>query len=138
MKLNFHRSYIDTDWGTHKFVFAGVGVLLMADIPGHRMMEKLHNYYPEIHDGVVDMLGIDLNCIINQLSDRQRRRVQILMGLIRPFKLILLYAITTSLDICVRQDLLCWLIKESNECGAAIIFTSRVKPSLLRTQCGLI
>ena len=48
--------------------------------------------------------------------------MHVLIGLIRPFKVILLDEITTSLDICVRQDLLHWLIKESNERGTTILY----------------
>ena len=75
------------------------------------MMEKLQLYHPDHRYELVEMLSIDINWIIHQLSDNQRRRVQILIGLIRPFTVILLDEITTSLDVCVRQDLLHWLVK---------------------------
>jgi len=125
-KLNFHRAYLDTDWGMRTVAFAGVGIPLMADIPVHGMMEKLQSSYPERRDELVEMLGIDLNWRMHQLSDGQRRRVQILIGLIRPFKVLLLDEITTSLDVCVRQDLLRWLIKESNERGATILYATHI------------
>ena len=41
-----------------------------------------------------------------QLSDGQRKRVQIFMQLLRPSKLILLDEITTDLDIISRADFL--------------------------------
>ena len=40
--------------------------------------------------------------------------------------MLLLDEITTSLDVCVRQDLLNWLIKESNERGATIIYATHI------------
>ena len=52
--------------------------------------------------------------------------MHILIGLILPFKVILLDEITTSLDVCVRQGLLHWLINESNERGANILYTTRI------------
>mmetsp|Transcript_6297 Transcript_6297/g.9148 ORF Transcript_6297/g.9148 Transcript_6297/m.9148 type:complete len:343 (-) Transcript_6297:169-1197(-) len=125
-KLNFHRAYLDCDWGMRTVAFAGVGVPLMGDIPVHGMMEKLQNSYPERRDELVDMLGIDLNWRMHQLSDGQRRRVQLLLGLIRPFKILLLDEITTSLDVCVRQDLLRWLIRESDERKATIIYCTHI------------
>jgi CCR4-NOT complex subunit CAF16 len=67
------------------------------------------------------MLGIDLDWRMHELSDGQRRRVQILLGLVRPFEILLLDEITTSLDVCVRQDLLRWLQKETVERGATIV-----------------
>lgn len=72
------------------------------------------------------MLQINLNWGMNELSDGQRRRVQILVGLIRPFKVLLLDEITTSLDVCVRQDLLKWLVKESDKRGATIIYATHI------------
>jgi len=125
-KLNFHRAYLDCDWGMRTVAFAGAGVPLMADIPVHKMMERLQQSYPERRDELVDMLGVDLNWRMHQLSDGQRRRVQLLLGLIRPFKVLLLDEITTSLDVCVRQDLLRWLERESVERKATIIYATHI------------
>merc|ERR1719174_3634236 len=122
-KLNFHRAYLDCDWGMRTVAFAGAGVPLMADIPVSKMMEKLQSQYPERRDELVDMLGINLHWRMHELSDGQRRRVQLLLGLIRPFKILLLDEITTSLDVCVRQDLLRWLVKESDDRKATIVYT---------------
>jgi CCR4-NOT complex subunit CAF16 len=98
----------------------------VADIPVHKMMEKLQNSYPERRDELVHMLGIDLNWRMHQLSDGQRRRVQLLLGLIRPFRILLLDEITTSLDVCVRQDLLRWLENESKVRNATIIYATHI------------
>ena len=94
--------------------FADVGVPLMSYIPVYGVMEKLQSSYPKRRDDLVEILGIYLNWIIHQLSEVQRSRVRIMIGMIQPFKVLLLYEITTSLDVCVRLDLLHWLIKESN------------------------
>lgn len=98
----------------------------MADIAVHKMMERLQNSYPERRDELVEMLGIDLNWRMHQLSDGQRRRVQIMLGLIRPFKILLLDEVTTSLDVCVRQDLLRWLIRESEVRHATIVYATHI------------
>merc|ERR1712032_137602 len=66
------------------------------------------------------------NWRMHQLSDGQRRRVQIFMGLLRPFKILLLDEVTTSLDVCVRQDLLRWLVRESDERGATIVYATHI------------
>ena len=73
-KLNFHRAYIYTNWGMRTVAFAGVGIPLMADIPGYGMMEKLQNYCPGRRDELVEMLGIYLNWIMHKLGDVQRRQ----------------------------------------------------------------
>lgn len=125
-KLNFHRASLDCDWGMRTVPFAGAGVPLMADLPVSGMMTRLQETYPERRDELVEMLGIDLDWRMHQLSDGQRRRVQILIGLIRPFKILLLDEITTSLDVCVRQDLLRWLVRESDVRGATIVYATHI------------
>mmetsp|Transcript_82614 Transcript_82614/g.123985 ORF Transcript_82614/g.123985 Transcript_82614/m.123985 type:complete len:346 (-) Transcript_82614:143-1180(-) len=125
-KLNFHRAYLDCDWGMTSIAFVGASVPLMADIAVHKMMEKLQASYPERRDELVTLLGIDLNWHMHQLSDGQRRRVQLMLGLIRPFKILLLDEVTTSLDVCVRQDLLKWLVKESEERKATILYATHI------------
>ena len=52
--------------------------------------------------------------------------MQIMIGLIRPFNVLLLDEIRTFLDVCERQNLLNWLIKESNERGATILYATRL------------
>jgi CCR4-NOT complex subunit CAF16 len=125
-KLNFHRAYLDCDWGLKTVSFVGGAMPLMADIEVHKMMEKLQASYPERRDELLTMLGINLNWRMHQLSDGQRRRVQLFLGLIRPFKILLLDEVTTSLDVCVRQDLLRWLVKESDERGATIVYATHI------------
>jgi CCR4-NOT complex subunit CAF16 len=125
-RLNFHRAYLDCDWGMRNVAFVGAAVPLMADIPVRNMMQKLQASYPERRDELLDMLGIDLDWRMHQLSDGQRRRVQIFLGLVRPFQILLLDEITTSLDVCVRQDLLRWLVRESDNRGATIIYATHI------------
>ena len=66
---------------------------------------------------VFPSLGIDPKWRMHQISDGQRRRVQIFLGLIRPFKILLMDEVTVSLDVVVRQDLLRWLRRESEQRG---------------------
>jgi CCR4-NOT complex subunit CAF16 len=125
-RLNFERSYLDTDWGMRTVAFAGFGCPLQADIPVHNMMKALQDEYPERRDELVKLLGIDVNWRMHQVSDGQRRRVQILLGLIRPFKILLLDEVTVSLDVVVRQDLLRWLKQESETRKATILYATHI------------
>lgn len=90
------------------------------------MMEKLQNEYPERRDELVKLLGIDPEWRMHQVSDGQRRRVQIFLGLIRPFKILLLDEVTVSLDVVVRQDLLHYLKRESETRGATILYATHI------------
>lgn len=58
-RLNFERSYLDTDWGMRTVAFAGYGCPLQADIPVFGMMERLQAEYPERRDELIKLLGID-------------------------------------------------------------------------------
>ena len=60
-KLNFHHAYLDTDWGISTVALAGVGILLMKDIPVYGTMEKLQHSYPNFFDDLVEMPGININ-----------------------------------------------------------------------------
>ena len=124
--LNFERSYLDTDWGMRTVAFAGYGCPLQADIPVFGMMQKLQEEYPERRDQLIKLLGIDPQWRMHQVSDGQRRRVQIFLGLIRPFKILLLDEVTVSLDVVVRQDLLRWLRVESETRGATILYATHI------------
>lgn len=58
-RLNFERSYLDTDWGMRTVAFAGYGCPLQADIPVHGMMKKLQEEYPERRDELLKLLRVD-------------------------------------------------------------------------------
>ena len=124
--LNFDRSYLDTDWGMRTVAFAGYGCPLQADIPVDQMMVKLQNEYPERREELLKLLAIDPKWRMHQVSDGQRRRVQIFLGLLRPFKILLLDEVTVSLDVVVRVDLLKYLEKESNERNCTIIYATHI------------
>jgi len=125
-RLNLERSYLDTDWGMRTVAFAGYGCPLQADIPVHGMMKALQAEYPERRDELIDLLGVDPNWRMHQVSDGQRRRVQIFLGLIRPFKILLMDEVTVSLDVIVRQDLLRWLKRESETRDCTIIYATHI------------
>lgn len=125
-RLNFERAFLDTDWGMRTVAFAGFGCPLQADIPVHDMMKALQAQYPERREELIEILGIDVNWRMHMVSDGQRRRVQIFIGLIRPFKILLLDEVTVSLDVVVRMDLLKWLQKESVERGATILYATHI------------
>ena len=58
-RLNFERSYIDTDWGMRTVAFSGYGCPLQADIPVYSMMERLQEEYPDRRDELIKLLGIN-------------------------------------------------------------------------------
>ncbi|KAH9735957.1 ABC transporter I family member 20 [Citrus sinensis] len=75
---------------------------------------------------IFGVLDIDLSWRMHKVSDGQRRRVQICMGLLKPFKVLLLDEITVDLDVLARADLLRFLRKECEERGATIIYATHI------------
>ena len=85
LKLNLTRAFLDTQWGMRTVAFAGYGCPLQADIRVGGMMRKLQDAHPERRDELVKILGVDPEWRMHRVSDGQRRRVQLLLGLVRPF-----------------------------------------------------
>merc|ERR1719446_679892 len=90
------------------------------------MMKKLQSDFPERRDRLIEILGINAEGRMHIVSDGQRRRVQLFLGLLRPFELLLLDEVTTALDVVVRQDLLRWLQRETEIRGATIIYATHI------------
>jgi len=84
---------------------------------------------PARRDRLVELLGIDLDWHMHAVSDGQRRRVQLLLGLMRPREVLLLDEITTDLDLIARQDLLEFLREESGR-GVTILYATHIFDSL--------
>lgn len=126
LRLNMERAFLDTQWGMRTVAFAGYGCPLQADIRVGDMMQKLQESFPERRDELVEILGVDLDWRMHRVSDGQRRRVQLLLSLIRPFSILLLDEVTTCLDVIVRQDLLYWLRKETEERNATVVYATHI------------
>lgn len=74
--------------------FAGHGVPYQADIEVCEMMKSLQDEFKTRRDELYEVLEINPYWRMHQVSDGQRRRVQIMLGLLRPFKVLLLDEIT--------------------------------------------
>ena len=79
---------------------------------------------------LIDVLGVDVSWHMHRVSDGQRRRVQILLGLLRPPELLLLDEVTTDLDLIARQDLLDFLRKDTEERGASVLYATHILDGL--------
>ena len=124
--LNYQRSFIDHNWGSRTIAFAGNNIAYSADILVKNMMKSLQDQFPKRRDILLDVLGIDLEWKMHLLSDGQRRRVQIFLGLLRPIKILLLDEVTSNLDIICREKLFDWLKLESQNNQMTIVFATHI------------
>ncbi len=79
---------------------------------------------------LLDLLAIDPAWRMCRVSDGQRRRVQLLLALRRPARLLLLDEVTSHLDLVARADLLAWLRRESEKQGLTIIYATHILDGL--------
>lgn len=61
-------------------------VILLGDISAEQMIFGVEGVDPERRDELLSLLEIDLEWRMHTVSDGQRRRVQICIGLLKPFK----------------------------------------------------
>ncbi|CAA7388293.1 unnamed protein product [Spirodela intermedia] len=118
-------SYLGGEW-RRDVAFAGFEVPIQMDISAEKMIFGVSGVDPQRRDELVKVLDIDLSWRMHKSSDGQRRRVQICMGLLRPYKVLLLDEITVDLDVLARSNLLKFLKKECEVRGATIIYATHI------------
>jgi CCR4-NOT complex subunit CAF16 len=67
---------------------------------------------------------------MHTVSDGERRRVQLAMGLIKPWKVVLLDEITVDLDLLTRREFLDWLKEESEGREATVVYATHILDQL--------
>jgi len=99
-----------------------------------RVQQLLNSMNAQAHgsrqDHLLELLDIDPEWRMHQVSDGERRRVQLLLGLIEPFSVLLLDEVTIDLDVLVRQDLLRFLRDETEQRGATIVYATHILDGL--------
>lgn len=118
-------SFLGTSW-VKTVAYAGNNIPYQADIPVSKLMTELQKEYPERRKRLYEILEIDPNWKMHEVSDGQRRRVQIMLGLLRPFKVLLLDEMTVDLDVLARKSFLQFLETECNESGATVLYATHI------------
>ncbi|KAL1730683.1 P-loop containing nucleoside triphosphate hydrolase protein, partial [Schizophyllum commune] len=112
-------AYLGTEWAMNPVVRRDIVVSNFLDsVGGYR--------YKERRDRLLDILDIDMDWHMHEISDGERRRVQLCFGLMVPWDVLLLDEVTVDLDVMVRDDLLNFLIQDSEERGATIIYATHI------------
>ncbi|KAH9318686.1 hypothetical protein KI387_020455, partial [Taxus chinensis] len=117
--------YLGGEW-RRDVAFAGFDVPLQMDVSAEKMIFGVQGIDPQRRAHLIKVLGIDLTWRMHKVSDGQRRRVQICMGLLQSFKVLLLDEITVDLDVLARADLLSFLKKECRDRGATIVYATHI------------
>ncbi|KAF2431295.1 P-loop containing nucleoside triphosphate hydrolase protein [Tothia fuscella] len=116
-------TYLGLEWVLNPIVRTDMGVVeLLASVGG--------NYYTERRDQLVSILDIDTTWRMHAVSDGERRRVQLAMGLLRPWRILLLDEITVDLDLLSRSNFLQFLKQETETRPCTIVYATHILDNL--------
>lgn len=124
-------TYLGVEWVLNPIVRTDIDVpALLASVGG--------NAYPERRDELVRILDIDLRWRMHAVSDGERRRVQLAMGLLRPWQVLLLDEITVDLDLLSRSNFLSWLKQETESRPCTIVYATHILDNLAQWPTHLV
>lgn len=116
-------TYLGVEWVLNQIVRTDMDVpTLLASVGG--------NAYPDRRDELVNILDIDLGWRMHAVSDGERRRVQLAMGLLRPWQVLLLDEITVDLDLLSRSNFLSYLKQETESRPCTIVYATHILDNL--------
>jgi CCR4-NOT complex subunit CAF16 len=116
-------TYLGLEWVLNPIVRTDIGVQeLLRSVGG--------DAYPDRRDELVSVLDIDTKWRMHAVSDGERRRVQLAMGLVRPWTVLLLDEITVDLDVLSRHEFLAWLRHETEIRECTIVYATHILDNL--------
>jgi CCR4-NOT complex subunit CAF16 len=116
-------TYLGLEWVLNPVVRTDVGVAeLLKSVGG--------NVYHERRDELVAVLDVDTAWRMHAVSDGERRRVQLAMGLLRPWTVLLLDEITVDLDVWSRARFLGFLKRETENRECTIVYATHILDNL--------
>lgn len=121
-------AYLGNNW-SRNVSFVG-NLNYCSDIKVKHLMEKQQHLHLKKRDKLVELLDIDLEWSMNQVSDGQRKKVQIMLALLKPFKLLVIDEFTNELDVVVRDNFFNYLKSECIERNASIIYATHIFDNL--------
>ncbi|KAF9683034.1 hypothetical protein SADUNF_Sadunf05G0170200 [Salix dunnii] len=117
-------AYLGGSWS--KTAGSAGEIPLQGDFSAEHMIFGVEGTDPSRREKLIELLDIDLKWRMHKVSDGQRRRVQICMGLLHPFKVLLLDEVTVDLDVVARMDLLEFFEEECDQRGATIVYATHI------------
>lgn len=126
--INNYMTYLGTEWAANLVIKRDIAVrVLILSVGG--------DLYPHRRDRLVDILDIDPDWRMQKCLDGERRRVQICMGLIKPWRLLLLDEVTIDLDVVVRSKLLHFLRQECRDRRCCVVYATHIFDGLGKNWC---
>lgn len=124
-------TYLGLEWVLNPIVRSDIAVPeLLKSVGG--------DSYPERRDELVRILDVDLSWHLHAVSDGERRRVQLCMGLLRPWTVLLLDEITVDLDLLSRHNFLTFLKQETENRECTIVYATHILDNLAQWPTHLV
>ena len=117
--------YLGNTWKRQQTGFNGI-CPYSIDCAASDMFAKWQADHVERRDELVKVLGIDLNWRMNQVSDGQRKKVQIMIKLLKPFQVCIIDEFAADLDILSRSHFFDYLARECEERSASVIYATHI------------
>jgi CCR4-NOT complex subunit CAF16 len=116
-------TYLGLEWVLNPIVRRDMDVpTLLRSVGGDAFLAR--------RDELVRVLDIDLTWRMHAVSDGERRRVQLAMGLLRPWRVLLLDEVTVDLDLLSRNDFLAFLKRETETRDCTIVYATHILDNL--------
>ena len=110
--------------------FLGGTFPFVADISVDEILAGRPGVDPGRREHLIKVLEVDRGWRMHQVSDGQRRRVQILLDLEQSVRVVLLDEVTADLDILARVELLRFLRRESEDRQVTTVYATHVLDGL--------
>ncbi len=117
-------AYLGNIW-KRQVAFAGM-TDMSIDKEAGKMMEswQIANIYRR--NKLVEVLEIDLKWNMNRISSGQKKRVQIMLGLLKPFRLLIIDEFLNELDVVIKDKLFNYLKNEMISRDCSVIYATHV------------
>ncbi|KAI5862883.1 P-loop containing nucleoside triphosphate hydrolase protein [Durotheca rogersii] len=116
-------TYLGLEWVLNPIVRTDIGV-------GELLRSVGGDAFPARRDELVAVLDVDVAWRMHAVSDGERRRVQLAMGLVRPWSVLLLDEITVDLDVLSRAEFLAWLKRETDLRDCTVVYATHILDNL--------
>ncbi|KAF8427424.1 putative ABC transporter [Tirmania nivea] len=116
-------AYLGVEWALNAVVRRDVGVAELLDSVGGRVWRARR-------DELVRMMDVDEGWRMGAVSDGERRRVQLCMGLVRPWRVLLLDEVTIDLDVLARARFLRFLRAETQARPCTVVYATHILDGL--------
>ncbi|KXL43492.1 hypothetical protein M433DRAFT_157497 [Acidomyces richmondensis BFW] len=124
-------TYLGLEWVLNPIVRTDIAVPeLLKSVGG--------DYYPQRRDELIRILDVDLTWHMHAVSDGERRRVQLCLGLLRPWSILLLDEITVDLDLLTRHNFLSFLKRETETRSCTVVYATHILDNLANWPTHLV